>query len=94
MAKYRLKRKLYSGMVQGTLNGIGEATKNTVGGVLEGVGKAADTKTAGTIGGIAGAIKGLSVGGVLGGVAGYMIGKAGTRGLGRGLKNAGQDLQS
>ena len=94
MAKYRLKRKLYSGMVQSTLNGVGGAVKNTVGGVMEGVGKAADTNTAGTIGGIAGAIKGLSVGGVLGGVAGYMIGKAGTRGIGKGLKNAGQDLQS
>ena len=94
MAKYRLKRKTF-GVVQNTLNGVGETVKNTAGGVMEGVGKAADTKTAGTIGGLAGAWKGFQMSGnILGGVAGYIIGKAGTRGLGRGLKNAGQDLQS
>ena len=81
-------------MVQRTLNGVGDTVKNTVGGALEGVGKAADTKTAGTIGGIAGAWKGFQMGGLLGGAAGYIIGKAGTRGIGRGLKNAGQDLQT
>ena len=102
MAKYRLKRKLYSGMVQSTLNGLGQATKNTVGGVMEGVGKAADTKVAGTVGGVASigagakigsALLGPGLGTVLGGIGGYIAGKAATRGIGKGLKNAGQDLQ-
>lgn len=102
MAKYRLKRKLYSGMVQSTLNGVGGAVKNTVGGVMEGVGKAADTGTAGTIGGLAAVGTGAKIGSailpgigtVLGGIGGYIAGKAATRGIGKGLKNAGQDLQT
>ena len=92
MAKYRLKRKTF-GVVQNTLNGVGDAVKTTAGGVMEGVGKAADTKVGGTIGGIAGAVKGASIGGIGGAVIGYIAGKAATRGIGKGLKNAGQDLQ-
>ena len=93
MAKYRLKRKTF-GMVQSTLNGVGETVKNTAGGVMEGVGKAADTKVGGTIGGLAGAKLGFSAGGIGGAVIGYIAGKAATRGLGKGLQNAGQDLQT
>lgn len=101
MAKYRLKRKTF-GMVQGTLNGVGSAVKNTVGGVMEGVGKAADTGIAGTVGGLASIGTGAKIGSailgpigtILGGIGGYIAGKSAVRGVGRGLKNAGQDLQS
>jgi hypothetical protein len=100
MAKYRLKRKTF-GVAQGTLNGVGTAIKNTAGGILEGVGKAADTGVAGTVGGLAAIGTGAKIGSailpgigtILGGIGGYIAGKSATRGLGRGLKNAGQDLQ-
>lgn len=94
MATYRLKRK--------TFGAVGDAVKNTAGGVMETTGKAMDTGTAGTIGGITGA--GIATGGALGvaglglgpvgAVGGYILGKAATRGVGKGLKNAGQDLQT
>lgn len=96
MAKYRLKRKCY--------NALTEAASNTLGGVTEGVGKALDNKVAGVAGGALGAAKlGGTIGGmigmgpigsVLGMGAGYLIGSAATRGLGKGLKTAGQDLQT
>lgn len=101
MAKYRLKRKTF-GMVQSTLNGVGDAVKTTAGGVMEGTGKALDTGVAGTLGGIAAVKTGAAlgstilpggIGAALGAVGGYIAGKAATRGIGRGLKNAGQDLQ-
>ena len=101
MAKYRLKRKTF-GVVQSTLNGVGDTVRTTAGGVMEGTGKALDTGVAGTLGGIAGA--GIATGGALGlaglglgipgAVGGYILGKAATRGIGKGLKNAGQDLQT
>lgn len=100
MAKYRLKRKTF-GAVQSTLNGVGDAIKTTAGSVMEGTGKALDTGVAGTLGGIAAVGTGAKIGSAilpgigtaLGAVGGYIAGKAATRGVGRGLKNAGQDLQ-
>ena len=94
MAIYRLKRK-YFGVV-------GEAAKNTAGGVMEGTGKALDTGVAGTIGGVGGAMMaGAGIGstaglalGPIGMAGGYILGKAATKGLGKGLKNAGQDMQT
>ena len=96
MARYRLKRKCY--------NALTEAAGNTLGGVTEGVGKALDNKVAGVAGGVLGATKlggtigsmiGLGpVGSLLGMGAGYLIGSAATRGLGKGLKTAGQDMQT
>lgn len=95
MATYRLKRKCY--------NALTEAASNTLGGVTEGVGKALDNKIAGVAGGFLGATKlggtlgsiiGGPIGGLLGLGAGYLIGSSATRGLGKGLKSAGQDLQT
>lgn len=96
MAKYRLKRKCY--------NALTEAAGNTLGGVTEGVGKALDNKVAGVAGGVLGASKlggtigtmigGGPIGSLLGMGAGYLIGSAATRGLGKGLKTAGQDMQT
>ena len=100
MARYRLKRKYY---------GVGDAVGNTLGGTMEGVGKALDTKTAGLAGGLAGgATLGGTIGDAissLGGplsfmakpvgyMAGAGIGAAAVRGVGKGLKSAGQDLQT
>ena len=92
MARYRLKRKYY-----GVVDAAGNALSNTAGGVLQGTGKVMDTSLGGMIGGlslaapIAGLVPGL---GPLGYVAGAAIGSAATRGLGKGLKAAGQDLQT
>ena len=95
MATYRLKRKCY--------NALTEAAGNTLGGVTEGVGKALDNKVAGVAGGVLGASKlggtiGTMIGGPFGSLlgmgAGYLIGAAATRGLGKGLKSAGQDMQT
>lgn len=105
MARYRLKRKVYS-------NVIVDAARNTLGGVTEGVGKALDNKAAGVIGGVVGASKlGGTIGGTIGSIlgggpiggtigtalgmgAGYLLGSGATRGLGKGLKYAGQDMQT
>lgn len=98
MATYRLKRKCY--------NALTEAAGNTLGGVTEGVGKALDNKVAGVAGGIVGAAKlggmigtaltgmGVPFGGLIGAGLGYLGGSAATRGLGKGLKTAGQDMQT
>lgn len=93
MARYRLKRKCY--------NALTEAAGNTLGGVTEGVGKALDNKVAGIAGGVLGATKlggtigtMIGVGSILGMGAGYLLGSAATRGLGKGLKTAGQDMQT
>lgn len=94
MATYRLKRKIFGA--------VGDAVKNTAGGVMETTGKAMDTGTAGTLGGVGGAMMaGAGIGstaglalGPVGMVGGYILGKAATRGVGKGLKNAGQDLQT
>lgn len=92
MARYRLKRKCY--------NALTEAAGSTLGGVTEGVGKALDNKVAGIAGGVLGATKlggiiGTMIGGpILGMGAGYLLGSAATRGLGKGLKTAGQDMQT
>lgn len=100
MARYRLKRKYY---------GIAEAAGNTLGGATEAVGKTLDSKPAAVLGGVAGAATvGSTIGDAvssLGGplsflakpagyVAGYMGGAAVTRGIGKGLKSAGQDMQT
>ncbi len=102
MAKHRLKRKTF-GVVQNTLNGVGDTLKTTAGGIMEGVGRAAETNAAGVVGGALTAAKfGGAIGSVLGGGflgkaigtgLGYVAGKALTKGIGRGVKNAGQDLQ-
>jgi len=104
MARYRLKRKYY-----GLVDSAGSAVGNTLGGTMEMTGKALDNKVAGLAGGILGgntigagitsAIQGTggflsSWGGPVGWLAGAAIGSAATRGLGKGLKAAGQDLQS
>ena len=90
MARYRLKRKTY---------GIGDAVSNTlsntIGGGMEAVGKAADTK----LGGLAGAITGIGTLGMMGlGPFGWLasgaLGAAAARGIGKGLKTAGQDMQT
>lgn len=97
MAKYRLKRKCY--------NAITDAASNTLGGVTSGVGKAMDTKLGGAVGGLIGgqylggaigsALSGLGwFSGPVGWLAGAALGSAATRGLGKGLKSAGQDLQT
>lgn len=98
MATYRLKRKCY--------NALTEAAGNTLGGVTEGVGKALDNKVAGVAGGVIGATKlggmigtaltgmGVPLGGLIGTGLGYLAGSAATRGLGKGLKTAGQDMQT
>lgn len=94
MARYRLKRKCY--------NALTEAAGNTLGRVTEGVGKALDNKVAGIVGGVLGATKlGGTIGtmmgpfgSILGMGAGYLLGSAATRGLGKGLKTAGQDMQT
>lgn len=100
MATYRLKRRLY---------GVTEAMGNVVGGTAEGVGKFMDTKPAALAGGLVGAstlgsaittgLTGLGgLAGTLAGPAGWLIGAglgaAATRGIGKGLKSAGQDMQS
>lgn len=94
MARYRLKRKTYGV--------VGDAAKNTIGGVMSGAGTALDNKVAGFAGGLAGASHlGSTLGGIIGGPLGglvgmglgYVAGSALTRGVGKGLKNAGQDLQ-
>ena len=90
MAKYRLKRKTY-GVIKATGNVLG----NTVGGVTEAAGKAMDTK----LGGLAGAIGGMSLLtnlglGPVGWLASGALGAAATKGLGKGLKAAGENMQS
>ena len=91
MARYRLKRKYY-----GVVDAAGNVLSNTAGGIMQGAGKAMDTKIGGLTGGLlaAPAIGGLIGLGPLGLLAGAAIGSAATRGLGKGLKSAGQDLQS
>lgn len=128
MAIYRLKRKLYSG----TLNGIGEAVKNTVGGVTETAGDVMSSgvgKLGGALGGIAlapkalaamngarlagaasaagagagaaggagvvGKFLGASLGlGPIGVVGGALAGAALAKGIGKGLKKMGQNMQT
>lgn len=100
MARYTLKRKYY---------GVADALGNTIGGTTEGIGKALDSKPAAMIGGLAGgSILGGAIGtamsglgglaalgsGPLGWLVGAGIGAAATRGLGKGLKSAGQDMQT
>ena len=96
MARYKLKRKTF---------GVGDAVQNTVGGVTEGVGKAMDTKAGGAAGAVAGGsllggtiASGLGALGGLAGPAGWIIGAglgaAAARGIGKGLKTAGQDMQT
>lgn len=94
MARYRLKRKTYGV--------IGDAAQSTLGGVMTGAGKALDNKVAGFAGGLMGATHlgstlGTIIGGPLGSLVGtglgYVAGSALTRGVGKGLKNAGQDMQ-
>lgn len=84
MAKYILKRKTY---------GLADAAQNTLGGVAGGVGKALDSTPAALAGGLAG---GSMLGGVgygpLGWLVGAGIGAAATRGLGKGLKSAGNSM--
>lgn len=92
MARYRLKRKYY-----GVVDAAGNVLSNTAGGIMQGAGKAMDTTIGGLTGGLLGAplIAGLMPGlGPLGYLAGAAISSAATRGLGKGLKSAGQDLQS
>ena len=96
MATYRLKRKTY---------GLVDAAENTVGGAAGGIGNAMDTKVGGAIGGAAGAmtagkwigngLQSLNVpgAGFLGTIGGALLGYHATRGLGKGLKQAGDNLQ-
>lgn len=94
MAKYRLKRKTY-GIVSATGNALG----NTLGGVTEATGKVLDTKLGGFAGGLAtmstigGTLASAGLG-PIGWLAAGALGAAATRGLGKGLKSAGQDMQS
>lgn len=94
MAKYRLKRKTY-----GVVDAAGNVLGNTVGGVAQGAGKMMDTKLGGLAGGIASmgafgsTLAGLGLG-PLGWLAAGALGASATRGLGKGLKSAGQNLQT
>jgi hypothetical protein len=94
MAIYRLKRKYYglADAASNTLGAAGNAVKSTVGGVMEGAGKALDTGAGGLAGRIGGAMAGSALG-PLGTVAGFILGGKAARGLGKGMKNAGQDMQ-
>lgn len=97
MATYRIKRRLYS---------LADAAGNTIGGVASGVGKALDSTPAALAGGVHGfmgpvgstlgtALSGVIPGGsILGRVAGAAIESSAVRGLGKGLKSAGDSLQS
>lgn len=100
MARYTLKRKYF---------GVGDALGNVVGGTTEGVGKMLDSKPAALAGGLAGgATLGATLGTALSGLGGVAslasgpvgwlvgagLGAAATRGLGKGLKSMGQDMQS
>ncbi len=86
MARYRLKRKTY---------GVGEAIGNTLCGVTESVGKAADTKLGGLVGAVGGMSLLTNLGlGPLGWLASGALGAAAVRGAGKGLKSAGQDMQT
>lgn len=97
MATYRIKRRLYSMM---------DAVGNTVGGVSSGVGKALDSTPAAVVGGVHGftgpvgnalaeALDGVVPGAsILGRVAGAAIESSAVRGLGKGLKSAGDSLQT
>ena len=95
MATYRLKRKYFglADAAQNTLGAVGGAIKSTAGGVMEGAGKVLDSGAGGLAGRIGGAAAGTALFGPLGGLAGLAFGNKPLRGLGKGLKNAGQDLQ-
>ena len=95
MAKYRLKRKTF-----GVIEAAGNTLGNTVGGLMKGVGAAADSKIGRFAGGVVGANTigrtiSYMTGGhpILGAIGGYIAGKAITGGVGKGLKEAGQNLQ-
>lgn len=94
MATYRLKRKYFglADAASNTLGTVGNAVKSGVGGVLEGTGKAMDTSVGGLAGRIAGAAAGSALG-PLGTIAGFMAGGKIVRSAGKGIKNAGQDMQ-
>lgn len=94
MATYRLKRKYFglADAAQNTLGAVGGAIKSTAGGIMEGAGKVLDSSAGGLAGRIAGAAAGSALG-PLGTIAGFAFGNKLSRGLGKGLKNAGQDLQ-
>lgn len=88
MARYIIKRKTYS------------AIGNTLGGVVSGVGGAMNSP----LGGIGGAYLGWKAGGALLGsmipggglvakIGGALLGRSIMKGLGKGLKNAGQDMR-
>ena len=98
MTTFRLKRY-----------GIAEAASNTIGGVAGGVGKALDSTPASVAGFAHGAVSdsglgsvigtaldaaGVPGGSLLGRVVGGGIESAGVRGLGKGLKDAGDSLRS
>lgn len=91
MATYRLRRKLY---------GVGDAVGTAAGGALQTVGGLADTTLGGAAGGLYSASKwgsaigdALGIGGVGGALAAGAIGYGVTRGLGKTMKNVGDDLQ-
>ena len=85
MAVYRLKRK--------TFGFIGDTAKQVAGGVMEGTGKALDSSVGGLAGRVGGAMAGGAIAGPVGFIAGALLGHKVSRGLGKGLKNAGQDMQ-
>ena len=86
MARYRLKRKTY---------GVGDAVSNTLGGAAETIGKAADTKLGGLVGAAGGMSLLTNLGlGPLGWLASGALGAAAVRGVGKGLKSAGQNMQT
>lgn len=95
MATYRIKRK-YFGLAEAasnTLGTVGNTIKSGVGGVLEGAGKAMDTSVGGLAGRIGGAMAGTAIGGVPGAILGFLAGGKMVRSAGKGIKNAGQDMQ-
>lgn len=91
MARYVIKRKTYS------------AIGNTLGGVTSAVGGAMNSSLGRLGGGILGWRAGITAGnmlraagvpfgGLIGRVGGFLLGKSVMSGLGKGLKNTGQDM--
>lgn len=104
MATYRIKRKQY-GLVDGvtgaaanTLGGISTAAGKTldsgVGGLVGGVAGAhlGGAAIGAGIDAVTGGILGGPISSLLGYAAGYKLGNAATREVGKGLKEAGQDF--
>lgn len=105
MARYRLKRKTYGVIADaakntlgGVTEGAGKALDSKIGGLI---GAGVGSSLLGTAMSSGGALAGSTIASSLGGLAGpvgyiggAILGHAVTRGLGKGLRYAGQDMQT